>query len=445
MRDAHPVDRRRLLGLATAALTAGPLSGAATAATPPATDPVDALNRSARPLGDLTALARMVGGARVVGLGEACHSGHEFFALKQRLFRHLVAAKGFTTFTLEASWSTGLRLDAYVTRGAGDPAQIMRDEFQGQYVFWNTQEYLDLLHWMRRYNVAHPDRPRLRFVGNDLGFPGRTAFDQVADYLAEHRPDLASDIAASYASLRPEADAEAGPWMADQLYAKSAAERKADADEAASALALLRDRGRPHSACRHGREAYAWAVQNATAIAQSFTGYAFPDEQFSERMRYRDRAMAANTAWWLRHRGGRILLASNNGHIAYTSDNPAEFPEPAGAVLHRRLGDDYVSIGLTFNEGTINALPDYTAQQPKTYTVAPAPEGHNEHTLDKVRYRDFSIDLRTAPAAARTWLATARPTRSYGLYWSADDPDTALSRSYDILIHLHRVTAGHLR
>ncbi|MEU9115447.1 erythromycin esterase family protein [Streptomyces sp. NPDC048483] len=447
MSRARPVSRRRLLGRATAAvLTAGTVSaGAAAALTPPAAGLVNSLNRSAYPLSDLGALGRMVGDARIVGLGEASHSGHEFCTLKQRVFRHLVDTKGFTTFTLETSWSTGLRLDAYVTRGVGDPAQIMRDEFQGQYVFWNTQEYLDLIHWMRRYNLAHSGRPQLHFVGNDLGFPGKATFDQVSDYLAAYRPDLTAGIEASYDSVRPEADTEAGPWMANQLYGKSATERKADADEAASALALLRDRGRPHSADRHSREAYAWAVQNATAIAQSFTGYAFPDEQFSERMRYRDQAMAANTAWWLRHRGGRILLASNNGHIAYISDNPAEFPEPTGAVLHRRLGDDYVNIGLTFNEGAINALPDYTTQQPKTYTVGPAPKGHNENTLDKVRYRDFSIDLRTAPAAARTWLETARPTRSYGLYWSTDAPDTALSRSYDILIHLHQIEAGRLR
>lgn len=240
MSHARPASRRRLLGLATAtALTAGTAgtggAGGAAAQNSPAAGPADALNRSAHPLDDLDALGRMVGGARIVGLGEASHSGHEFFTLKQRVFRHLVATKGFITFALEASWSTGLRLDAYVTRGVGDPAQIMGDEFQGQYVFWNTQEHLDLIDWMRRYNVAHPDRPQLYFVGNDLGFPGRTAFDQISGYLAQYRPDLTADIAASYASLRPEADTEAGPRMANQLYARSATERKADADEAATA------------------------------------------------------------------------------------------------------------------------------------------------------------------------------------------------------------------
>ncbi|MFF1295767.1 MULTISPECIES: hypothetical protein [unclassified Streptomyces] len=43
----------------------------------------------------------MIGDARVVGLGEATHSSHDFFALKDRVFRHLVEEKGFRTFALE--------------------------------------------------------------------------------------------------------------------------------------------------------------------------------------------------------------------------------------------------------------------------------------------------------------------------------------------------------
>jgi erythromycin esterase len=433
-----------LLSLAAATvLGSGALgAGTAVAGTGSPAEPVDALNRGARPLSDLAALGRMVGGAHIVGLGEASHSAHEFFTLKQRLFRHLVAAKGFTTFALEASWSTGLRLDAYVTRGIGDPAQIMRDEFQGQYVFWNTQEYLDLIRWMRRHNITHPDRPQLRFVGNDLGYAGPDAFRNVTDYLTAYRPGLVDRIDGLYAGLKPAAGTPAGPWMAGQL-AKELSSRRTEADQADAALVLLRDHCRP-GAARDAKRAHAWAVQNATAITQSFTAYAFPHEQFPERMRYRDRAMAANTTWWLRHEGGRILLASNNGHVAYTSDSPDEFPQPTGAFLRAQLGPDYVNIGLTFNQGTVNALPDFTARQPQAYTVTPAPTGHNEYTLDKLRYRDFSIDLRTAPQIARAWLAAARPTRSYGLYWSTDDPATALGLSYDILVHLHQVEAADI-
>ncbi len=255
----------------------------------------------------------------------------------------------------------------------------MRDEFQGQYVFWNTQEYLDLIQWMRRYNLTHPDRPQLRFVGNDLGYAGPDAFGHVTDYLAVHRPDLAGPIADLYAGLKPAAGTQAGPWMLGQLT-KELPARRTEADRADAALALLRDHGHPRTAGRDTERAHAWALQNAAAITQSFTGYAFPDEQFPERMRYRDRAMVANTAWWLRQEGGRILLASNNGHVAYTSDNPDEFPEPTGAFLRTQLGRDYVNIGLTFNQGTVNALPDFAAQRPQEYTVTPAPKGYKTST-----------------------------------------------------------------
>jgi erythromycin esterase len=438
MNRAVTTTRRSLIGLAAATLAASTL--APLAGTAQASGPVAALEQRAVPLGDLDAVVRMAGDARVVGLGEASHSGHEFFTLKRRVFQRLVATRGFTTFVLEASWSTGQRLDDFVVHGTGDPERIMREEFQGQYVFWNTREYLDLIRWMRHYNVTHPDRPTLHFAGNDLGFPGPDAFDRVAAYTAAHHPALAGRIEALYRELKPAKGVQAGAWMAQQL-GKDAALRRTEADRATRALELLRTAGRPAGSTQ---DAYDRAVQNAAAVARTFTGYAFPDEQFPERMRYRDQVMADNTAWLLAHTNGKVLLASNNGHVAYASDSP-EFPEPTGAFLREKLGEEYMNIGLTFDQGSVNALPDYTAQQPKTYSVPPAPAGHNEHTLDQVRYRDFALDLRTAPPAARDWLNTARPTRSYGLYWSAGDPQTALARSYDVLIHLHRVTAAHLR
>lgn len=439
--------RRGPLGLAvTVAVAAAVLcTGAVPVGAAPAPEPAAPLAGGATPLTELDAVGRMIGGARVVGMGEASHSAHEFFTLKRRVFEHLVTHKGFTTFALETSWSTGLRLNAYVQHGIGDPAQIMEEEFQGQYVFWNTEEYLDLVRWMRHYNLSHPSAPQLRFAGNDLGYPGPEAFTQVSDYVAAYRPALAERFEKLYASLVPEAGTQAGPWMREQL-AKDPAERRAQADRAREALALLREEGRPADPAPERARAHDWAVQNATVLAQTFTAYAYPDDEFADRMRYRDRAMAANTAWLLQHQGGKILLASNNGHVAYTSDNPEEFPEPAGSLLRERLGSGYVNIGLTFNRGTVNALPDFTAQQPRTYTVTPAPQGHNDHLLDELGgRRDFALDLRAMDAEQRAELTRPRPTRSYGLYWSPEAPETSLGRSYDILVHLHEVEAAHLR
>ncbi|MEU6106755.1 erythromycin esterase family protein, partial [Streptomyces flaveolus] len=170
--------------------------------------PEAALGRVAHPLrtteprgglADLRPFGRMVGDARVVGLGEATHSSHEFFTVKHRVFRYLVEEKGFRAFVLEAPWSTGLRLDAYLLRGEGDLKQIMDEEFQGTYQFWNNAEYRDLLQWMRAYNIKHPKDP-VRFVGDDNGFAGAELYDKVSAYAAEARPELTSRL--SVAALR---------------------------------------------------------------------------------------------------------------------------------------------------------------------------------------------------------------------------------------------------
>jgi erythromycin esterase len=62
-----------------------------------------------------------------------------------------------------------------------------------------------------------------------------------------------------------------------------------------------------------------------------------------------------------------------------------------------------------------------------------------------VRHRDYVLDLRTTGAPARVWLRQARPTRSIGTAYPDGPYAIALARSYDVLIHLHRVEAARLR
>ncbi|WP_325052851.1 erythromycin esterase family protein [Kribbella turkmenica] len=61
------------------------------------------------------------------------------------------------------------------------------------------------------------------------------------------------------------------------------------------------------------------------------------------------------------------------------------------------------------------------------------------------RYRDYLVDLRTLPKQTRDWLNVARPTRDIGTAYPWPDLPVKLGAAYDVLIHLHRVTAAHLR
>ncbi|WP_432000831.1 erythromycin esterase family protein [Streptomyces sioyaensis] len=407
---------------------------------------VEALNRSAHPLrtveprggtGELRPLDRMIGDARVVGIGEATHSSHDFFALKSRIFRHLVEEKGFRTFALEASWSTGLRLNDYVLHGKGDPRRIMSDEFQGDYRWWNNTDYLRLIEWMRAYNVRHPHDP-VQFMGDDIGWTGPEVYDAVTGYVARTHPELSARFDELYRGLRP--TVATGTYMKRYLDTPYAA-RKERADRTGRALRLLMRR--PPGA---DRVAFDRAVQNARAIDRTARQYAFAFDdpaQLAASMRYRDRAMAANVVWWQQHTGTKMLLSAHNGHVAYQTPQPAQYPRTQGAFLRDSLGPAYVNVGLTFDRGSFNATGSDGVIRRRT--LGPAGPGSNERTLDRVRYRNYAVDLRTVGSPARAWLAAARPTRSVGTAYPAGPYDIALGRSYDILIHLHHIAAARLR
>ncbi len=410
-------------------------------------EPISELTRAAHPLRttepagttrDLRALDPMIGDAKVVGVGEATHGSHEFIANKDRLFRHLVERKGFTAFALELDWSAGLRINDYVLHGKGNARQIMKEEFQNSYRFWNNQEYLDLIEWMRAYNTHHARK--VQFMGDDVGYAGPELFDRVTDYVARNHPALLPRFSALYRGQRPAPGSSVDGWMTSYMV-KPLAERRDMAARAGQALDLLR-RQRPGE----DRAEFAWTVRHARVLSQVAALYAhdlFTPEGNSAAMRFRDEAMAANTAWWQRHTGHKMLLSAHNAHVAYESDDPANYPKTQGAFLRDRIGADYLGVRLTFDAGSFNATaPDDKGTA--VYTVGPAERGSNEYTLDRVPYRDYFLDMRTAPAAARAWLGEARPTRNIGTAYPDSPRMTALGSSYDLLIHLHRVTASRL-
>ncbi|WP_030776129.1 erythromycin esterase family protein [Streptomyces sp. NRRL F-2664] len=457
------IGRRRLL-TTTAALAAAAALPVTPASATPATpapgptptvpgdarqaDALRALERAAHPLrstepggrtGDLRALTAMIGDAEVVGLGEATHGSHEFFTMKERLFRHLVEEKGFTTFALEMSWTAGLRIDEYLQGGPGDARRIAEEELGGSP--WEREEFAGLISWMRHHNDRHRDRGHgrrpagrtVRFMGNDIGAPrlGDAAFDRVLSHVrASHPADLAR-LEDLYARLRP----------LDDVFAHlrtPLAERRRAAVAAQQAHDLLGAHG------QIGGDACAWAEQHARNIAQTFA-FASLDlsdpRSVSDAEHLRDRAMADNTAWWHRRTGDRMLLSAHNGHVGYLSTDPVMYPTTQGAFLRGALGRRYTAIGFTFAQGSFLTAGSFGGAWGEVTVPAATPD-MQEYTLDRVRHRDYYLDLRTLPAAARSWLEVPRPVHDAGSSFRTPLPTLAISRAYDVLIHLHRVRAA---
>ncbi|MFI2410222.1 erythromycin esterase family protein [Streptomyces sp. NPDC018947] len=399
-------------------------------------NPVRALEKAAHPLrstepgkntADLRELGSMIGDAKVVGLGEATHGSHEFFAMKERVFRYLVEEKGFTTFALEMSWSSGLQIDDYLQTGKGDPREIAKEALADSP--WEREEFVSLIEWMRDYNSRHPGRT-VHFMGDDLNAPSmdEAFFGRVTGYVQQHHPEALPKLNELYTGLRPMND------FLDYLR-KPLTERQQLATKAQQALELV-------SSQKGSGEAFAWSEQNARSIAQTAKFLTInPDDPDSLPMfqRFRDEVMAQNVSWWQQRTGQKILLSAHNDHVAYASSMPELYPKTQGSFLRDTMGKNYLPIGFTFNQGSFLSKDTAIGGDWKKFTVDAAKPGSNEHTLDQVRYRDFYLDLRNAPAPARDWLNAARPTLNVGTLFPTEPRDTALAKAYDVLIHLHEV------
>ncbi len=112
---------------------------------------------------DLAPWTEIVGDAKIVALGDAVPGTHESFQVRRRLFESLVEEKGFTLLALEADGPKCLALEDYVADGAGDPAVALAALGER----WDTLEVLNLVRWMRLWNMEHPHK--LHIAGFDVG------------------------------------------------------------------------------------------------------------------------------------------------------------------------------------------------------------------------------------------------------------------------------------
>ncbi|MGW4027299.1 erythromycin esterase family protein, partial [Streptomyces sp. NPDC005009] len=129
-------------------------------------------------------------------------------------------------------------------------------------------------------------------------------------------------------------------------------------------------------------------------------------------------------------------------HVYLEGYDP-DYPVIQGGLLRRALGDGYRVVGLAFGHGSFHATDKGVAnprdEDVKVFRSGPAAAGSVEQTLDRVSHRDWYLDLRTAPPAARALLDVTRPKREIGTHWPRDPDPADLLRSADVVVHLHEI------
>ncbi|MFD9518106.1 erythromycin esterase family protein [Streptomyces sp. NPDC059979] len=369
------------------------------------------LARSALPLTSLTAgapttdlqpLKSVLGGVRIVGLGEATHGTREFFQLKHRLLEFLVTELGFSVFAMEASASAGEAVDAYVRKGTGDAAKVLAGL---GFWTWRTQEVLAMLAWMRTYNQGRPDGEKVRFVGIDPQKCG-DSLAMLDAFLRKAAPDR---VAGLHSTLGVLATAHPG--------SRPDPERRL-VREAENLLEFLRERGpEAEGALRHARI----LVQAADLVTRD-ARHTEPEQTV---FAARDRYMADNLGELLDDPSVKIALWAHNGHIAKSRGDGAV--AALGEHLAARCGDAYYALGLLFGSGTFRARRMWPGPWTRAassavvdHRIGPARSTTVEAQLARANPGDHFLDLRDlrsaagAPRAVREWLDARHDMRSFG-------------------------------
>jgi len=378
---------------------------------------------------DLRYLDGMIRGALIAGIGEATHGARELFTLKHRLVRHLVEHLGFRSVVLEEDWTKGLQIDEYLLHGRGDPRVLLADAGMP----WRTEEILNLLIWMRAYNQSHPADP-VRFAGADIVAVRALAYDTVTAYVERVAPHYLDELRAHYAVIRP-----SGDIGAHITFYRQQPDKQPFIDHARQAYQLVA--GLPAD------DGLSIVLQHSRAIVGFYEYHA------TGSVAVRDRHMAQTVAFWHEYTGDRLIYWASNVHTAVGHPLTISYPpfppatqDTAGSRLRTRYGYGYLSVGMSFDHGAVNA--GYPTRE---YAVPPPPADFVDAALAVHGIGDYLLDLRTAaPPAVQRWLRTPTVMRAVG---PAYDPanDTAYHMSggglgdwFDVIIRQQQVTPTRL-
>src|SRR5215212_3085240 len=115
-------------------------------------------------------VAAMCESIELLGFGEPMHGAAEFLVLRNRLFRRLVEAHGFTAIAVESSFPQARVVNEYVS-GAGSvggpPTYDDIEDAGFSHGFGRLAANRELVEWIRQYNAQSAHRAKLQFYGFD--------------------------------------------------------------------------------------------------------------------------------------------------------------------------------------------------------------------------------------------------------------------------------------
>lgn len=358
---------------------------------------------------DLKILDKLIGNAKIVGLGESTHGSSEIYKMKNRISRYLISNSDFNIFSLEANMPESFRMNNYITEKKDNP----KDLLEGMYFWlWQTKETLDFIDWLKNYNDAY--NSRIIFDGFDMQFASG-ALNQIRDIYTQN-------------NINVDEINELEKILKDENRGQRSYTAKSQ-----KTIGNLLVKMKQKNVSFKSPEDKARYLQNIRIIEQKI--------QINSIVK-RDQFMAENINWIMENnKNPKLILSAHNYHISKLNS------ERMGYYVNEEFKNDYVNFGFAFYEGTYSASVD---RKIGTFEAETAPPESLEYYLNYLNKPIFIIDLKSIkkennPLAK--WILKDILFRKTG---SGTDKNkksfksTNVSNSFDYLIFINESSNSNL-
>lgn len=377
---------------------------------------------------ELSAMGEELKDAYFVGLGEATHGTREFFQMKDRIFRYLVENHGFKVMGFEATWGGALHVNQYVLHGIGSAKESVR---RMKFWTWRTEEVVELVEWMRTYNLDKAEEDKLHFYGFDMQSTDEEYF-WINDYLEKIDTELQAQINELIEDFVEKVNFRSYPTFApsiQQAYRQNLEEAKQLYESKKEDL-IAQSSQSEYDLIHHAFEILLQAEDN------------FDRNSGNDRDYY----MARNSEWIRSYLGNapKVALWAHNAHVS--KDNTwLSFAQ--GQDLYQNHGDNYKVVGFSFSRGSFQAINFDLNILTTNNFVEETGCGTSNTLLQKIETSNYYIIFDELPtnSPSANYFNTKQPFFMLGAGFnpsSIRSVDTVLPDNYDILIHFDESTAA---
>jgi protein-L-isoaspartate(D-aspartate) O-methyltransferase len=362
---------------------------------------------------DLRPLLRRIGKARVVLLGEASHGTAEFYELRARITRALIAQdRNVRIVAVEADWPDARQMDRFVRGESPDP-HPERAFTRFPTWMWANQQVLNFVKALREWNEAQLGEAQVGFYGLDL-YSLYGSIRSVLAYLDDVDADAAAVARARYGCL--------APWERDPAAYGAAAARGRFDGCAKEVVQILRDLLRQRLEYEPRDPGRFFDAERNAALVKNAEGYyraMYDGPQSSWNLR--DRHMFETLQALLRHEGddARAVVWAHNSHLgnAAATSMSARGETNIGELCRNAFGDDCYAVGFGTDHGTVAAADNWDEPM-RVMKVRPAHEASYERACHDTELAGFLLPLRrNAVAEVRDALTPERLERAIGVIY----------------------------